>query len=167
YDTNTAQWWHTAELYLSHYDPQGLFFRGFGDGVAILPPGIGELSWLELPLLLGLLYFNRMRREDFSLGFGLSFLLLLWFITFPIADTLTGGIHGQAHEIRSVSVFPLPELLAGYSAVLIWQALVRFRRLLAYLALVAGVVAYIVFSAEFLSYFFDPAQMNVVLPPFN
>ncbi|HVO69472.1 MAG TPA: glycosyltransferase family 39 protein [Aggregatilineaceae bacterium] len=146
-------------LYLSHFDPRLVFFDGFGGGLSVRPAGIGELTWLEIPLLLigviGLIRFKPARR----LGFNLPPLLALWCLAFPIADSLTTGHYGLAHEIRFCSVFPLPELVAGYGALVLWRVLIAYRRPLAYLAAAAGGVVLVIFSARFLDYAFNPAQL--------
>ncbi len=165
-DANYGQLPYTIRLYASHFDPRTIFFTGFRNSVRF-PPTIGELSWVEIPLLIGFILFNRLRQQSNRLGFNLTLLVVLWLLTYPIADTLTGGFYGTASEVRCVPIMPLPELLAGYGALLIWQRLVQHRRRLAYAALAMGATAYGVFAVIFLFNFFDPTQYNAAQLPFN
>ncbi len=123
-DANYGQLPYTIRLYASHFDPRTIFFTGFRNSVRF-PPTIGELSWVEIPLLIGFILFNRLRQQSNRLGFNLTLLVVLWLLTYPIADTLTGGFYGTASEVRCVPIMPLPELLAGYDALLIWPRLVQ------------------------------------------
>ena len=163
-----------ARLYTDHFDIGMLIFTGYGGGVGIHPPLIiGELFWLEAPLCVAAFIGLSRRRVSRRVAFNLTLLAVVWFLTYPIADSLTDGdatpgvIAGRPHEIRSYNFLPLPELLAGFGAVVIWQTLKRTRRgRLAALGLgLAGGVTFVVFAIIFLSYFFGPPLLETDTKP--
>ncbi len=147
-------WWAN---YRAHYDLQALFISGLSDGVAIHPPGIGELFWLEAPLMLiavlGLLRRRFWQRSQLLI----PILVIIWLLTFPIAASFTN--QGIPHEIRTYNLLPLPELLAGYGLLLIWEwgTAARWRGLIRFAMLSGIVLVFIFFNVLFLRYFFTPS----------
>jgi 4-amino-4-deoxy-L-arabinose transferase-like glycosyltransferase len=167
-----------ARLYLDHFNPGALVFSGFGAGVGVRPPfSIGELFWLEVPLwvaaFVGLARGQAARRAALSV----TVLVCLWFIAYPVADSLTDGdrngtIAGGPHELRSIDFLPLPELLAGFGAVFLWRELNRYGQWGRISALglgLAGSLVLVVFAVTFFSYFFGPPFLatNQADLPFN
>ena len=156
--------------YLNHYNPLNLFFKGFQEGVSVRPAQVGELFWLEGFLWLaaahGLFWPNRWAAPR---GFHLPVLVGVWFITWPIAASLT--ILDHTHEIRSYNFLPLPELLAGYGAVVCWRELKRFARGWRYSLATGGLVVFLSFNWLFLGYFFGPPLLETNTPaqdlPYN
>ncbi len=151
-------WWAN---YRAHYDLQAWLIDGLKDGVAVHPLGIGELFWLEAPLMLiamlGLLHRRFWRRSQLNI----PILIIIWLLTFPVAASLTN--QGIPHEIRTYNLLPLPELLAGYGLALIWEwgAGARWRRVVSVVVLDASVFAFFVFNIVFLRYFFGPPLLHV------
>lgn len=150
-------WWAN---YRAHYDLQAWFVDGLKDGVAVHPAGIGELFWLEAPLMLigGIGLFQR--RLWTRKHLLIPVIVIVWLLTFPISASLTN--QGIPHEIRTYNLLPLPELLSGYGLVLIWEwgAKVRWRRLVSVVVLDAVVFVFCVFSILFLRYFFGPLLLH-------
>jgi 4-amino-4-deoxy-L-arabinose transferase-like glycosyltransferase len=148
--------------YANAYNPGALFLSGFGGGVQVLPPqGVGELFWLEGPLwIFAVIGMSQQRYLSHQAGFVLPILLAIWFFTFPIASSLTTP---SPHEIRTYNFLPLPEILAGYGAVVAWEMLSRYRWKLfsvAQGALVISASLLIIFSQMFLSFFFAPPLLQ-------
>ncbi len=148
--------------YESHYSPDLLFFEGFRGGLAVHPQGVGELFWLEGLLfcfaVLGILY---KRHISGQVGFVIPTLLFIWFVTFPVASSLTTG--GLPHEVRTYNVLPLPEILAGYGAVVAWEILGRYRwkwLSAAQVALAISAIVFSIFNLMFLSFFFGPPLLQ-------
>lgn len=160
--------WQFSLNYLQHFNPLSVFYSGYKGGVSIRPAGTGQLFWLEgllwLAALPGLVRNRaRFRQEQ---GFNLSLLLLLWFVSFPIAASLTDL--DLPHEIRTYNFLPLPQLLAGYGAMVVWRSLspYRFRRVaLAQVVGVGGAALLVLFNLNFLSYFFGPPLLQTSTPP--
>jgi hypothetical protein len=147
--------------YANAYDPGRLFFTGFGGGVGVLPQGVGQLFWLEWPLLLfaavGMLQQRSLSRQ---VGFVILVLLTIWFATFPIASSLTTF---GPHEIRTYNFVPLPEILAGYGAVVVWDILGHYRLKwfsVAQVTLETGMIIFLIFNWTFLSFFFSPPLLQ-------
>jgi 4-amino-4-deoxy-L-arabinose transferase-like glycosyltransferase len=148
--------------YANAYNPGALFFSGFGGGVQVLPPqGVGELFWLEGPLwIFAVIGMSQQRHLSRQGGFVVPILLSIWFFTFPIASSLTTG---SPHEIRTYNFLPLPEILAGYGAVVAWEMLSRYRWKwfsAAQGALVISASLLIIFNHLFLSFFFAPPLLQ-------
>jgi hypothetical protein len=145
--------------YAEHFNPGPLFFRGLDDALGVLPPGFGELFWLEWPLVcVGAVALATAARERPSAGLSVAALAFAWALTFPIASSLT-NTSGAAHEIRAYNVLPLPELLAGAGAVAAWDTLKRIGPGLgspAPLAAAGAGVALIVFTVLFVAGYFAP-----------
>lgn len=171
---NDPDWFIRAvRLYSDHYNPGALAFTGFGGGVAVRRPlYIGELFWLDIPLC-GLAFWGlaQPQRKLRRVAFSLLILLGLWLITYPIADSLTIGDAlrglptGGPHEIRSYNFLPLPELLAGYGAIVLWNMLKtrRIGRVLAVALGVSGAAVYAIFVGVSLSYFFSTPLLQTNL----
>jgi 4-amino-4-deoxy-L-arabinose transferase-like glycosyltransferase len=108
------------EQYSKHYNPSNLFFDGFPGGLSVHPFAIGELFWLEGPLwIIALIGLWQARHVSRKVAFSVPMLIALWFVAFPIASSLT--TMDIPHEIRSYNFIPLPELLAGYGAIIAWE----------------------------------------------
>jgi 4-amino-4-deoxy-L-arabinose transferase-like glycosyltransferase len=164
-------WWLALPRnYTSYYNPSALFFDGFKEGVTVHSFGIGELLWLEL--LLWLVAFVGLIRhwQPNKTRLNPSWLLLGWFFTFPLAAS-TGVIF--PHEIRSLNFLPLPELLAGYGALLVWQHLRTVWRGVLRVALALLAVGLLVLNAGVFLVNFFPDRSQVIdvakngLPPAN
>src|SRR5450432_145570 len=114
---NNTNWpVQAARLYTDHYDIGRLIFTGFGGGVSIHPPlTVGELFWLEAPLCIAAFIGLSRRRVSRRVAFNLTVLAVVWFLTYPISDSLTVGdaspgiTAGEPHELRSYNFLPLPE----------------------------------------------------------
>jgi 4-amino-4-deoxy-L-arabinose transferase-like glycosyltransferase len=148
--------------YANAYNPGALFFSGFSGGLQVLPPqGVGELFWLEGPLwVFAVIGMSQQRHLSHQVGFVVPVLLSIWFFTFPIASSLTMG---SPHEIRTYNFLPLPEILAGYGAVVAWEMLSRYRWKwfsAAQVPLVISASLFIIFNHLFLSFFFAPPLLQ-------
>jgi hypothetical protein len=144
--------------YAEHYNLGALLFSRYGGGISVHVQGIGELFWLEgwlwlatvIGMAKGMLPFNHRR-----VAYILPLLIGLWVITYPIASSLTTD--ASPNEIRTYNVIPLPELLAGYGAVVAWNLLSRYRwrRVsAAHVAALAGIAVFVLFNVVFLRTFF-------------
>ncbi len=161
---------HIFGNYAAQFDPSGLFFQGLNRTPDIhLPYGVGELFWLEGPLWIVVLI-DFIRRPWTKLGFNLPILLGLWLVTYPIASSLTWG--PTAH--REINVLPLPELVAGYGAILVFEALLRTRfrrRAVLYAGVVPGVSLLLIFCLLFFGGYFSPPLLETNAPaeliPYN
>jgi hypothetical protein len=153
-----------VRLYLRHYDPARLFLTGFGGAVQVLPTNLGQLYLTDgLLSLIAVAAFIRGSRGKLT-AFSLPVLLGLWFITYPIADSITQGDSASdpgPHETRAINLLPLPQLVTGYgAALLITMAKRRFGKYGPKLAvggsavLVGGLLIY--FHSVFIPHFFDP-----------
>ncbi len=92
--------------YLSHFNPQFLFFTGDENGRSQLP-GAGQLNLIYLPLfVLGLVYIFKQRKREYLL---LLFLLLIA----PIPASIT---RESPHALRSLSVVPFIALISSLGA---------------------------------------------------
>src|SRR5258708_31595788 len=142
--------------YSSQYNPINLFISGFGGGQSIHPTGIGQLFWLEgllwIAAVVGIL---RKKGLEFT-GFNLTVLIGWGFFTWPLAAALT--VTGIPTETRTVNFLPLPELLAAYGAVVIFDMLRakqgRLRSVGTYSLVAATAIIYLVFNVYFLANFF-------------
>ena len=109
-------------LFIQHiyaYSLYLLFFLGYRGGVSVRPQGVGELFWLEgLLFIFAFIEFLQNRRISCQIGFALPIVLAIWLMTFPLASSLTAP---SPHEIRTYNFLPLPEILAGYGAVVAWD----------------------------------------------
>ena len=139
--------------YLSQYSLTDLFIDGFGGRQSSHPPGIGQLFWLEIFLwLVGIvgLFKKRLLRES---EFRLTFLLVWWFLIWPIAAALT--ITDVPTETRTINFLPLPELLAGYGAALVFYELRnlnrRTQRILIYAVVVPVIGIYVTYNIYFIA----------------
>src|SRR5258708_10513726 len=156
--------------YAAQFDPSGLFFQGLNRTPDIhLPYGVGELFWLEGPLWIVVLI-DFIRRPWTKLGFNLRVLLGLWLVTYPIASSLTWG--PTTH--REINVLSLPELVAGYGAMLVCEALLRtrvLRRAVLYAGVVSGVSLLLIFCLLFFGGYFSPPLLETNAPaeliPYN
>ena len=148
--------------YANHFNPGALFFDGFKGGLAIHPAGVGELFWLEWPLwIVATIGLSKLQSTLKRLGFNLHLLIIIWFVTFPIASSLT--TLDVPHELRSLNFLPLPELLAAYGAVVLWQALSRYRWKwfsAAQGAMAGALVILMLFNVLFLRTYFAPPLLN-------
>ncbi|HEY4032956.1 MAG TPA: phospholipid carrier-dependent glycosyltransferase [Ktedonobacteraceae bacterium] len=148
--------------YLNTYNPSGLFFIGFGDSLQVLPPqGVGELLWLEWPLwVFAVIGMSQHRHLSRQVGLVVPVLLTIWFLTFPIASSLTTP---SPIERRIYNFLPLPEILAGYGAVVAWELLKRYRWKwfsAAQVALAISIIMLLIFNWMFLSFFFSPPLLQ-------
>lgn len=150
--------------YRAHYDLQTWFVDGLKDGVAVHPAGIGELFWLETPLMLvaalGLLSRRFWQRSQLII----PVIVIIWLLTFPVAASLTN--QGIPHEIRTYNLLPLPELLAGYGLALIWEfgAVALWKRTVSYVLIGITLFVFGLFNVSFLTYFFAPSLWHVDPP---
>jgi len=147
--------------YTNAYNPGGmLFFTGSEGLMQVIPQGVGELFWLEGPLwifaAIGMFQQKYISRQ---VGFLIPTLLIIWFVTFPVASSLTTN----TYEIRTYNFVPLPEILAGYGAVVAWDLLgcYRWKQFSAAQgALAISVMVLLVFNVLFLSFFFSPLLLQ-------
>jgi hypothetical protein len=94
----------------------------------------------------------------------LSILFGLWFITYPLAASLTSN--PTSH--REINLLPLPELLAGFGAavVLVWAAQLRSRNRAVLVCLsVSGFALLICFTTIFLQSYFSPPLLQSTESP--
>jgi 4-amino-4-deoxy-L-arabinose transferase-like glycosyltransferase len=138
--------------YAAQYNPSALLFDGLNRTLGYKPAyGTGELFWLEGPLwivaFVGLLRYPLQR-------LNLPVLLGVWAVTYPIASSLTWG--PTAH--REINALPLPELLAGYGAVLVlnWLSRTRFGRRAVIYSLIVATFIFVSFCLLFFGSFFHP-----------
>jgi 4-amino-4-deoxy-L-arabinose transferase-like glycosyltransferase len=148
----------------AHYDFSRLLYSSFKAGYVPHPSGIGQVFWLE-PILWGaaIIALATLPRR---VNFALWLLLIIWFLTFPVASSLTEA--GIPHEVRSIAVLPLPQLLAGLGAVFIWQKLsaYRWRKIsLAQVAAIPAVTLWAFFGWLWLSDYFAPPVIETALSP--
>ncbi len=150
--------------YRAYYDLQTLFIDGLKGSFAVHPPGIGDLFWLEAPLMLisaiGLLHRRFWTRSQLLI----PVLVIIWLLIFPIAASVTN--QDIPNEVRSINLLPLPELLAGYGLLLIWKwgQGSRWRQSLAVLILAGTLVVFIFFNSALLNYFFVPSFLHSAPP---
>src|SRR5450432_1309912 len=153
-------------LYADHFNPGALLFTGFGSEESVRRPlYVGEFFWLEGLLWIAAFVGLTRRRVSYRVAFSLVVLISLWLITYPVADSLTRGappyadnMAGQPQDRRSYNLLPLPELLAGFGAVVIWQKLKRYRGgwiVLGGLAII-GTAVFIFFCVVSLTYYYSP-----------
>lgn len=162
-------------LYAAHFNPAALAFTGFGDGVSIRRPlYIGEIFWLEVPLWAAAFFGFARQRVTKGLPISVALLVGIWLVIYPVADSLTRGdsstsVIGGPHKIRSFNLLPLPELLAAYGAVVLWQTLRRNRlgAVAAWGALLAASVLFSLFVDLSLSYYFAPPLFSADSIPYN
>ena len=154
-------WWAN---YRAHYDLQAWFIDGLKSGVAVHPVGIGELFWLEAPLMLiavsGLLRHRFWQRSQLMI----PVLVIIWLLIFPLAASLTN--QGIPHEIRTYNLLPLPELLAGYGLALIreWGAAAEWKRAITYVLIGITFFVFGLFNISFLTYYFGPSLWHIDPP---
>lgn len=144
--------------YAGHYNPGMLFFNGgYGNGIGLYPAGQGMLFWLHgFFWLAALVAFARGAARP-RLPFNLAVLLGLWFLTFPVASSITAP---SPHELRAINFLPLPELLGGYGAVYLYERLRARHWSLGY-GWAAGTLALAgFFTAVFCHTYFGPLVME-------
>ncbi len=138
--------------YLVHFAPERLVWGGYVSAAQVLPPGTAQL----LPIVAALaamgvfVSLRRARQPEYAL-------LLAWLVLFPAADALTR--ENVPNNTRSITMLPLPELLAavGLGWLMSWLA-IRCRTLAGTTAALAVVVA-VASSEPFLhAYFVEPVQ---------
>ncbi len=162
-------------LFVDHFSPGALFFSGFGNGEAVRRPlYIGELFWLEAPLWIMAFIGISQRSVSRRVALSVPLILTLWLLTYPLADSLTrgappfeNGMAGIPHELRSYNFVPLPELLAGLGAVVLYSKLrpLRWGKYAVALVTIAGAAIGILFSIISLSYFFGPPILTTSAGP--
>jgi len=160
------------EQYSKHYNPSNFFFDGFPGGVSVHPFAIGELFWLEGPLwVFALIGLWQARQVSRKVAFSVPILMAIWFVTFPIGSSLT--TMDIPHEIRSYNFIPLPELLAGYGAVIAWGKIsrIRLRWLPPRAPAMAGaglvIIIFVLFARLFLKGYFTPLPSTAAQFPYN
>ena len=90
--------------YLSHYSPMFLFIKG--DEISRHSfPGLGQLNFIEFPLIILGLWQLIKKKEKFNI------LLLFWFLIFPIASSLTK--EGIPHSLRSIFALPMIHIISA------------------------------------------------------
>jgi len=141
--------------WLVHVSPQYLFVSGDRDPLRH-PPGMGQLFWIQIPLLLVALV---------SVGFTSSrqravWVLVLWVILsgIPVALThLDNG--GSGHSLRSIPAAAPWQLLSAVGFDLLWNKLPRRRRVL-FTFLIVGIA---VQAIPYLVYYFTRYPSDVAL----
>jgi 4-amino-4-deoxy-L-arabinose transferase-like glycosyltransferase len=180
---NNQDWFIQAlRLYGDHYNPSALAFTGYGEGLPMRRPlYIGELFWLEVPLIVVGLWWLTRRSASRKAAFSLTALVFIWFLTFPIADSLTKGAPpftdktaGGPQEMRAYNIVPLPELLGGLGVAVVSRMIHRRLRYSRWrwlnplaqggLAATMGVLL-IVFTVIFLSYFWGTPLLETKADP--
>lgn len=143
-----------ANGYLSHFEPNWLFYRG--DALRHQPPYMGLLYIFELPLILIGIYvfiFSQIGRR--IKAFIIGYILIA-----PIPASVTFDI---PHAVRTIAMLPMPELLSAVGLLyLVRQLLNQKRKLvgirLSYVA-IAICALFIIFNvAYYLNQYF--VQMN-------
>ncbi len=149
---------------------------GFGGytGVVRRPLYVGQVFWLEVPLW-GVAFYTLARRSKRRRrGLSIALLCALWWLTYPIADSLTTGdapylsqVAGGPHDLRSLNFLPLPELLAGFGVLILINAARhhRWRKLLIVITLGAGAALLIAFAGISLTYFFSTPLPDTSMNP--
>jgi 4-amino-4-deoxy-L-arabinose transferase-like glycosyltransferase len=160
------------EQYSKHYNPSNLFFDGFPGGLSVHPFAIGELFWLEgLLWIFALIGLWQARHVSRKVAFSVPILIALWFVAFPIASSLT--TMDIPHEIRSYNFLPLPELLAGYGAIIAWEEFSRIRfkwlppKALALTITGIAIIILALFTRAFLRGYFIPLPSSASQFPYN
>lgn len=93
-----------ASGYLSHFEPNWLFYRG--DGLRHQPPYMGLLYIFEIPLILVGMYvliFSQIKRKYKLFIFG-------YILIAPIPASVTFDI---PHAVRAINLLPAPQLLSS------------------------------------------------------
>lgn len=147
-----------ASNVLRHLGPDFLFIRGDFDALHH-PPGIGQLYWIQLPLILvgciGGLADRRTRRATLT--------LLAWIAAALVPVALTQiTLAGSGHSHRSIPMVAAWQLLAGAGLAWLWRAWPRRR--VALLAIV--VLATTVQAAPYFHHYFT-AYPGTVLARFD
>jgi hypothetical protein len=111
--------------YISHFNPKWLFLNSGSEPHKM--PGLGLLWIWELPIILvGIVMFLRS-----NLNYRAKLLILLWFLSSPIAASITTG---APHATRSYSFIPTWQIFGGFGIIYISDILLKSRKI-AYLIL--------------------------------
>lgn len=142
-----------TSTYANHFSPVFLFEKGdigfpghFITRFSVL--NFGELYWIQLPLLLlGILYLIRQKTKRKE-----AFVLLLWFILYPLGSTVTGTDGGGPFAFRSIfGVVPFQIL----SALGVLYLITYFRsKVSLYIILCCITIVFIISSAAYLKHYY-------------
>ncbi len=137
-----------------HLSPDFLFIRGDFD-VLHHPPGVGQLYWIQLPLVLvgciGGLADRRTRHATLT--------LLVWIAAALVPVALTQiTLEGSGHSHRSIPMVAAWQLLAGAGLAWLWRAWPRRRAAL----LVLVVLATLAQAAPYLHRYFTAYSGSVL-----
>lgn len=135
--------------YLSHFEPNWLFYRG--DALRHQPPYMGLLYLFELPIILIGLYvliFSSIPRR-------IKVFILGYIIIAPIPASVTFDV---PHAVRSISLLPAPQILSGIGLLFFVSEVLRLRFIFRFviLSVFAGLIL-INITYYFMQYYF---QMN-------
>jgi len=131
--------------YFSHFDLNWLFITG-GEA-RHHAPGIGVLYLWELPFLVWGIYgliFSRVGKKS-------KLLIFLWFLLAPIPAAFTTG---APHEVRTIRLLPIFQILVAFGLIRAWQILNKKRLILQMMLIGAGGLFFIFNSAYYLNQYF-------------
>ncbi len=135
--------------YLSHFEPNWLFYRG--DSLRHQPPFMGLLYIFDLPfILIGLyvLLFSAIPRR-------IKVFMIGYILIAPIPASITIDI---PHAVRTINVLPAPQILSALGLLFVFKKIAHQRKILQ-IVLYVGIILFIAFNITyyFMQYF---VQMN-------
>jgi len=131
---------NAAKNYLSHFNPEFLFFSG-GSNYQFSLPNFYLISPLLIPfLILGLIYLFKNKKQPYLL------LLLFWFLASPIPSAIT---RDAPHVLRSIIFIPITILIIslGFNF-----ALTKFKSLPIFYTLISLIVGQFFFWPKYIEY---------------
>lgn len=134
------------ENYVSHFNPDWLFFNSSNDKHKV--PGLGLMYLWEMPLILfGLIFLIRSKIER-----QIKLLIIVWIIISPIPAAITTD---APHAMRAYTVLPIPQILGALGILYIYLFFTKRRQLIKkyYLSKVSLVISLLIISVS-LIYFY-------------
>lgn len=135
--------------YLSHFEPNWLFYRG--DSLRHQPPYMGLLYIFELPfILIGLyiLIFSKVPRK-------IKIFIIGYVLIAPIPASITIDV---PHAVRAINMLPAPQIFSGIGILFVIYYITRFRGLIKYPAYFILVSVALLNITYYLNQYF--VQMN-------